>query len=156
MKPLMQGIASKTLFAAVALLGSLFSVGTNAQAAENGPMIKNLMALTYRAPAASIAVHEGLTRKEVKRLMASAEPSDHMKLARYYRDKAEGLDAQAAGYEQAAVAFRQGPIVKNLTAPNTAARYESIAKGLREQATENRDRAESQERATNIAVAIHS
>ena len=156
MKPLMQGIAKKTLFGAVALSASLLSAGMNAQAAENSPVVMNLVALSYRAPAASTRVHEGLTRKEIRRLMASAEPSDHLKLARYYRDKAEGLDAQAAGYEQAATAFRQGQIVKNLMAPNTAAQYESIAKRLREQAAANRDHAVSQELASNTARAIHS
>jgi hypothetical protein len=39
--------------------------------------------------------------------------------------------------------FRKGPVVKNIAAPNTAARYEYIAEGYREEAKANRKLAAS-------------
>jgi hypothetical protein len=118
-------------------------------------MIKNLMALTYRSPAARTAVSQELTRNEIKKLTATAESAaDHLKLARYYREKADGLDAQAAGYEEAAAAYRHGAIVKNLMAPNTPARFEFLAKGFREQAKIDRDLAASHQKSANNVGAV--
>jgi hypothetical protein len=72
---------------------------------------------------ANRAMPPQLTRKEVKKLIATAKsPEDHLKLAGYYKARVEKLDAEAAGYEQAAAGYRTGPVVKNLMAPNTAAR----------------------------------
>jgi len=48
--------------------------------------------------------------------------------------RANALDSQAAGYEQAAASISKGPVVKNLMAPNTAARYAATAKRLRQEA----------------------
>jgi hypothetical protein len=84
-------------------------------------------------------------------LKAARTPEDHMRIAAYCKGKAERLDAQAAGYEEAAAAYRNGPVVKNLMAPNTAARYESIAKGFREQARSNRELAASHEQMAKMA-----
>jgi hypothetical protein len=160
MKNLMQGIARTTVVGTVSLFGSFLSIIPNAQAAEPqvyhyGPVIKNLTGLTYRAPATRTDVPRDLTGKEVKHLIASAESSkDHLKLARYFRDKADRLDFQASGYEAAAADFRQGPFVKNLMAPGTAARWEYFAKGLREQATASRDLAVSHEQTAKIAIAL--
>ena len=137
---------------AIALFGLFLGTVREARAAEpacsqNGPMIKNLMALTYRAPCSQAAVPQGLTKKEVKRLTATAESSrDHSKLASYYRTEADRLDAQAAGFEEAATAYRRGPIIKNLMAPSTAGRYEFFAKGLRDEAKSDRVLAASHER----------
>jgi hypothetical protein len=109
-------------------------------------MIKNLMALTYRAPCAQAAAPQGLTKNEVKRLTATAESrEDHLKLASYYKAEADTLDAQAEGYEEAAAAYRGGPIVKNLMAPSTAGRYEFLAKGFRDKAKSDRLLAASHE-----------
>ena len=73
-------------------------------------MIKNLMALTCRAPSAQAARAQGLTKKDVKRLSATAEsPKGHLKLAAYYRAEADPLDTQASGYEEAAAAYWRGP-----------------------------------------------
>lgn len=114
---------------------------------QNGPMIKNLMALTYRAPCSQKAVPQGLTKKEAKRLAATAESSqDHLKLAIYYRAEADRLEAQAAGYQEAAAAFRRGPVVKNLMAPSTTGRYEFFAKGFRNEAKSDRLLAATHER----------
>ena len=85
-----------------------------------------------------------LTRKAIKRLTAAAKsPEDHLTLASYYQTKADQLDVQGAGYEETAVALRNGPIMKNLIAPNTPARYQYIAKGFRENAKANHELAAS-------------
>jgi hypothetical protein len=77
-------------------------------------------------------------------LKAARTPEDHERIAAYCEAEAERLDAEAAGYEQAAETYRKGPAAKNLTAPNTAARYDSIAKRLREKAQADREVAASQ------------
>ena len=77
--------------------------------------------------------------RDLKSALKSAKtPQDHQLIAAYCKAKADGLDAQAAGYESAAESYRNGPVVKNITAPNTAARYDSLAKGLRSEAQSNR------------------
>ncbi len=81
-------------------------------------------------------------------LKAARTPEDRERIATYCNAKADSLDAEAAGYEQAAETYRNGPVVKNLTAPNTAARYEGIAKGFREEAQANRELAASQRQIT--------
>jgi hypothetical protein len=148
------GKATKWMTAiAITLFGLFLGTAREARAAEptcsqNGPMIKNLMALTYRAPCAQTGVPEGLTRNEVKRLTATAESrEDHLKLARYYEAQADSLDSRAAGYEKAAASYRRGPIVKNLMAPSTAGRYAFLAKGFRDEARSDRVLAASQETA---------
>jgi hypothetical protein len=78
-------------------------------------------------------------------LKAAKTPQDHVRIADYCKAKAESLDSQAAGYEQAAATYRNGPVVKNLMAPNTAARYDAMAKGYRREAQSNRELAASQE-----------
>lgn len=85
-------------------------------------------------------------------LKAAKTPEDHGRIAAYCKAKADSLDAQAAGYEQAAASYRNGPVVKNLMAPNTAARYDSMAKGLREQAQSNRELAASHEQMAKDAA----
>jgi hypothetical protein len=85
-------------------------------------------------------------------LKAAKTPDDHGRIAAYCKAKADSLDAQAAGYEQAASTYRNGPVVKNLMAPNTAARYDSMAKGLREQAQSNRELAASHEQMARDAA----
>jgi len=156
MKTLIHSVAKGTVLGALALFGSFSGIArAEAPVYENGPMIKNLMALTYRAPAARTAVPRELTRNEIKKLTATAESAaDHLKLARYYRGKADGLDAEAAGYEEAAAAYRHGPIAKNLMAPNTPARHEFLAKGFRERAKADRDLAASHEKSANNAGAV--
>jgi hypothetical protein len=77
--------------------------------------------------------------KDLKSALKSARsPEDHQRIAAYCKAKADSLDAQAAGYENAAESYRNGPVVKNISAPNTAARYDSLAKGLRAEAQSNR------------------
>lgn len=128
---------------AIAIASSCLFLGSfqEARAAElarsrNCPIVKNLVAPTFRAPCSPVAVPEGLTKKEVKRLTANAElREDHLKLARYYTAEADRLNAQAAGYQEAAA---HAANVKNLAAPSTAGRYEFFAEGFRDEAQSNR------------------
>jgi hypothetical protein len=119
--------------------------------AQNGP--KNLVSPTYRAPIAQAAVPQELTRKQVKRLAASAESAaDHLKLGNYFQAEANSLEARAAAYEQAAATLRNGPLVKNLMAPSTPGRYEFIAKGFRGEAKSDRSQAAAhKEMASQVA-----
>lgn len=104
------------------------------------------MSPTYRAPIAQAAPSRELTRKQVKRLAATAESvADHMKLANYYQAEANSLEARATAYENAAATLRNGPMVKNLTAPGTPGRYEFTAKGFRDEAQFDRSQAAAHE-----------
>ena len=129
-------------------------VGTvhNATAAErsacrNLPVIKNLTGLKSRTECdTGVPQPHQLTRNAVKKLTATAKsPEDHLRLAQYYTAKADTLDAEAAVYEEAAASLRHGPVVKNLMAPTTPARYSFSAQRFRAEAKANRALAESQE-----------
>lgn len=153
----MKTFVTRLLGVAVLTVGAngLFAASAKREPAcsENGPVIKNLMALSYRTPCA-VAVPHVLTKKDVKRLTATAErPEDHLKLAAYYKAEADARDAEAAGYEQAAAAYRRAPIAKNLAAPSTPGRYEFFAKGLRNEAKSDRVLATSHEEMARGAVA---
>jgi hypothetical protein len=117
---------------------------------RNQPVIKNLMPL--RTPICNVQAaqpHE-LTKREAKRLASTAESrEDHLKLAGYYKTQADELDAEGAGYEEAAEAYRHAPAAKNLASPTTAGRYEYMAKTFREQARSYRTLATTQEQAAN-------
>ena len=148
-----------TTVAVMGLVGLLFGTVPAARAAgpvpcANGPIVKNLMALSTRpCPVQATAPHE-LTAKEVKKLAATAETAaDHLKIARYYRAKADSFDAQAAAYEEAAAGYRHGPQVKNLMAPSTSGRYGLSATGFREEAKSDRALAASHERMAKDTVA---
>jgi hypothetical protein len=93
--------------------------------------------------------------KELKSALKAAKtPEDHARIAAYYTAKAGSLDSQAAGYEQAAANARNTPVVKNIEAPNTAARYEAMGKQFRQEAQSNRELASAQEQlAKNVEVA---
>jgi hypothetical protein len=91
--------------------------------------------------------------KDLKSTVKAAKtPGDHERIAAYSTAKAERLNAEAAGYEQAAASYRNGPVVKNLMAPNTAARYDSMAKGFRQEAQSSRELAASNERMAQDAT----
>ena len=93
------------------------------------------------------------TSKDLKSaLKAARTPEDHERIAAYYQAKADKLDAQATGYEQAAQSVRNGPVVKNIMAPNTAARYESLAKGYRTDAQSYRQLEDSQEQMAKTSL----
>jgi hypothetical protein len=113
-----------------------------------------MMTLAFGSIAWGVRMPQSINNdKDLKSaLKAARTPEDHERIATYCNAKADRLDAEAAGYEQAAETYRNGPVVKNLTAPNTAARYEGIAKGFREEAQANRELAASQEQiATTLA-----
>lgn len=145
----MKMLTIKAIVPAIAIAVSGWFAGTaraGDPGAERGPYIKNLMSPTYRPSAAPLATQKELTKRDIKRLTTAAETrEDHLKIARFWTAEANKLEAQAAGYEHAAAAFRRGPVVKNLTASNTAARWEFLAKELRDEATFDRTRAASQE-----------
>jgi hypothetical protein len=68
-----------------------------------------------------------------------------LKLANYFQAEANSLEARATAYEKAAANLRNGPLVKNLTAPSTPGRYESIVKEFRDEAKSDRSRAAAHE-----------
>ena len=144
MKPLLTIVSIMTLTA---------SAWAAKPSPNRGPLPKNLAAPTYRAPVFQ-AVPEESTKKDAKRLAATAESAaDHMKLANFYRGEAGALDARGAAYEQAATNLRNGPFVKNLTAPGTAGRWEFAAKGFREEAASDSAIAASHEAMATSAPA---
>lgn len=131
----------------VALFGLFIGSVREAQAvvAADTPMVKNLMAPTYRAPTAP-AVAKEMNKKDAKRLAAVAElPAEHLKLARFYAAEANRLEALAISYEKAAAAYRERPAAKNLAAPTTVGLYEFLVKGFRSEEKRNRALATSHE-----------
>ena len=139
---------------AIAVFG--FFIGTVREAravvAPNTPMVKNLMAPTYRTPSAPPVIARQMNKKDAKRLAASAiaeKPEQHQKLARFYTAEANWLDALAA-----AVTHRERPASKNLAAPTTAGRYEFLAKGFRSEAKTNRALATSHEEMARRIIAV--
>jgi hypothetical protein len=95
-----------------------------------------------------------LTRREARQLKTTMKsPEDHSKLAQHYKAEADKLDAEAAGYEEAAATYRHGPMVKNLMSPTTPGRYEYIAKTHREKANSVRELATSHEQMAKNAAA---
>jgi hypothetical protein len=152
-------VAKWTTALAVVPFGLFLSTAAEARpavpACESSPTVKNLMALTYRAPCTQAVVHEELSKKEAIRLTATAESSaDHLKLARYYSSEANRLDGQATGYEQAAVTYRNYPDAKNLTSPTTPGRFEFVATELRHQAESNRLLAIRHEKMAQASAAL--
>jgi hypothetical protein len=131
---------------------ALFGLASTAQPAFSQAGPKNLVSPTYRAPAAQATAPKELTKREVKRLAATAESrADHLKIAGYYKAQADKLEAQALGYEVAAATYRNGPFVKNLMAPTTPGRYEFAAKNFRDEAKSDRGLAASHEREATVA-----
>ena len=144
---------------AIALFGLFIGTAGEARAvvAPNTPMVKNLMALTYRTPSAPPVVGKEMNKKDAKRLAASAiaeKPEQHLKLARFYTAEANWLDVLAAGYEKAAATYRGHPASKNFAAPTTASRYDFLAKGFRSEAKTNRALATSHEEMARRLIAV--
>ena len=138
--------------AAIALFGvfTALDLRAAAPASQDTPLVKNLMSLTYRTPAAA-PTPQSLTAKEAKKLARTAESSqDHLRLAEFYSSRANALDAAATGYDQTAAAYRNAPAAKNVMAPNTASRYEYTAKNYRREATTDRALAASQEQMAQL------
>ena len=112
-----------------------------------------MMTLAFASVAWGVRMPQSINNdKDLKAaLKAARTPEDHERIAAYCKVKAERLGAEAVGYQQAADSYRHGPMVKNLTAPSTAARYEFRAKSLREQAQFNRQLAASHQRMADEA-----
>ncbi len=84
-------------------------------------------------------------------LKTAKTPEDHVRIAAYCSAKADSLDAEAAANEQAAEASRNSPVIKNIMALNTAARYDSVAKRLRKEAQSYRNLAARQQQLAETA-----
>ncbi|HZT69401.1 MAG TPA: hypothetical protein VFC10_06600 [Terriglobia bacterium] len=137
-----------TTAAAITLFG--FAAAVQPAFSQIGP--KNLVSPTYRGPAAQSVMHKGITDRAAKRLAATAETrSDHLKLSEFYTAKADRVEAQAAGYEEAAASYRNAPVAKNLMSPTTPGRFEFFAKEMRTKANSNRALAASHEQMAVIA-----
>lgn len=142
---------------AVAAFGLFSGTVRDARAAVlqgKGPVIKNLTAPSTPACDLTTPVSHQLSGKELKKLAAAARTAeDHLKLAQYYKTEANRLNAEAAAYETAAADYRKGPMVKNLIAPTAPANLEYSAKGFRQEAQSNRERAALHElMARNVAA----
>lgn len=141
--------ASKWVTAAAFALFGLASAARPALS-QVGP--KNFVSPTYRAPAVQAVVHKRLTERQARRLAATAETrADHLRLAEFYTTKADVLEAQATGFEEAAASYRNRPMAKNLISPTTPGRYEFFAKGRRDEAKSNRALAASHQQMALIA-----
>jgi hypothetical protein len=148
-----------TMAIAIAPLSLLLGPVRDARAAhvscpQNAPMVKNLRAYSSRCIGAPAVVPHQFTTKEVKRLTVTAKSAnDHLTVAKYYEAEAERLDAQAAGYEEAAAGYRHSPMPKNLMSPTTAGRYDYLAQGFRKEAKSDRALAASQKQMANNSAA---
>jgi hypothetical protein len=121
---------------------------------HNLPVIKNLTGLKAQHVCEAMLAAKELTKGEVKTLTAIAKSQeDHLTVARYFRAKAEGLDAQAAGYEEAAANLWHASAAKNLVAPTTAGRYSFAAERFRENARADIVLARSHEAMARVMVA---
>jgi hypothetical protein len=116
------GNGSKSMtVAAIALFGvfTALDLRAAAPASQDTPLVKNLMSLTYRTPAAA-PTPQSLTAKEAKKLARTAETSqDHLRLAEFYSSRANALDAAATGYAQTAAAYRNAPSGRRARLPAT-------------------------------------
>jgi len=100
---------------------------------------------------AKTLVQSATTKKQVKALVASAKtPEDHMKLAAYFNQEAERMEADAKGHEELAAVYRLYPSTagggkaggnpQSRTAEHCDAAAKSLreaAKSLREMATDH-------------------
>ena len=146
-------IAAIALFGSVSLRAGVLAA-PKAPVCRDVPIIKNLTGFRGQRVCDRMFEPKELTTDQVKKLAATAKaPEDHLTVARYYRTEAQIFDAKAAGYENAAASLRKSPAVKNLTAPGTAARYESFAKGFRAEAKSDRATAAAHEEMGKQALA---
>ena len=124
---------------------------------RNLPVIKNLTGLKAQHDCDRMAAPQTLTKADVKKLAATAKsPEDHLTIARFYKAEANGLEAQAAGYKQAAANLRNGPVVKNLMSPATPANFDFAAKEFRDEAKADRALAASHEEMAKTTVALRN
>lgn len=115
-----------------------------------------LMTLIFGSTAWGAQMPQAINNdKELKAALRAAKtPEDDLRIAAYCKARAEWLNSEAEGYEEAATALRNSPYVKNLMSPSTPGRYEYIAKSFREEAQANRELAATHEQmAKNVTPA---
>ena len=97
-----------------------------------------------------------LTKKEVKTLVATAKtPADHMKLARYFNQEADQLEAEAKEHDELAQEYRKNPSPMASKLPmsgRTAEHCEYFAKSTREAAKAARELATAHEQMAKEAA----
>ena len=129
--------------------------GTNGDSAQTtqtkpcrtGPLEKNLMSLSTPPCTRLAGQPRELSGKQLRRLAHSAESyKEHLRVADQYRKRADYLEASALAYDNAATKLERFPLPKNLSAPGTAGRYRWLAKQLLDQASLQREKAESEDR----------
>jgi hypothetical protein len=90
-------------FVVLAFLVGIFSLSIVAQDQPS-----NVDKLTQRE--AKARVQSAMTNKQVKALIVSAKtPEDHMRLAAYFDQEADRMEADAKGHEELAGVYRQSP-----------------------------------------------
>jgi hypothetical protein len=115
-----------------------------ARPCRTGPVAKNVMVLN--TPECDAVRPQELGRRQIEKLaQRGKEPEDHLIAARYFKAKADSLESQANGYEQAIVDAHGSLQAKNLSAPGMSARYAYSARLCRENAKMYRARAAKQE-----------
>ncbi|MGD0775936.1 MAG: hypothetical protein ABSC05_24225 [Candidatus Solibacter sp.] len=97
-----------------------------------------------------------LTKKEVKTLVATAKtPEDHMKLARYFNQEADQLEAEAKEHDELAQEYRKNPNPMASKLPmsgRTAEHCAYFAKSTREAAKAARELAAAHEQMAKDAA----
>jgi hypothetical protein len=126
-----------------------FLVGVSSLSIVAQDQASNVDKLTQRE--AKARVQGTTTKKQVKALVASAKtPEDHMRLAAYFNQEADRMEADAKGHEELAGVYRQSPntFVPKGGGPGisrTAEHCDSAAKSLREAAKSLRELAAEHE-----------
>jgi hypothetical protein len=109
---------------------------------------------------AQTRVQSAKTNKQVRALIASAKtPADHLKLAAYFNQEADRLEADAKGHEELAEVYRQHPHATGGGKQSgsgsifqTAEHCDSVAKSLRDAAKNLRGlAAEHEQMAKDVA-----
>lgn len=107
------------------------------------------------APPADAADKRSLSKKELKTLIATAKsPADHMKLARYFNEEADRLEAEAKEHEELAEEYRKNPSaisMKTPMSPNSAEHCLYFAKAARDAAKAARELASSHEAMAKVS-----
>ena len=136
------------------LLAILLTISSLFVVAQDQPSNANKLAQSK----AETLVKNAATKKQVKALVAGAKtPEDHMKLAAYFNQEADRLEADAKGHAELADVYRQSPntFVPKGGGPGifrTAEHCDSAAKSLREAAKDLRElAAEHEQMAKDVA-----
>ena len=133
-------------FVVLTFLLGIFSLSIVAQ-----DQASNVDKLTQRE--AKARVQDAITNKRVRALVASAKtPEDHMRLAAYFNQEADRMEADAKGHEELAGVYRQNPSAAGggkqsgtVSIFRTAEHCDSAAKSLREAGTSLRELAAEHE-----------